>query len=162
MPGYSPFITPYEPDPETGFSQCRNLAQVARQNLLMIILTQPGERIWDSSFGVGLKRYLFENDVPPLRQRLKESIKSQAGRYIPWVNINSVDFSSSNPEQNLLSIMVNYTIKPTATSETLSIQAGISDTGTPSIRFATIDSFNRATEIRSSASGLMNPASGKI
>ena len=71
---YSPLITPYEPDPETGFSQCRTLLDVARQNLLMIIMTNPGERIMFGNFGVGLRRYLFENNTPRFSQKLSESL----------------------------------------------------------------------------------------
>ena len=119
---YSPFITPYDVDPETGFTQCKDIQDVARQNLLMVIMTSPGERVWEANFGVGLKLYLFENDTPQLRSTLRRSIISQAGKYIPYVKINKVDFSASNPDENMFSVVVNYTVKVTGTSETLAIK----------------------------------------
>ncbi len=36
--------------------------EVAKQNLQMLVLTMPGERMMDVNFGVGLRRYLFENN----------------------------------------------------------------------------------------------------
>ena len=132
---YSPSIIPYDVDPETGFTQCKDIQEVARQNLLMVILTSPGERIWEANFGVGLKLYLFENDTPQLRSTLRRSIISQAGRYIPYVRINKVDFSASSPDENMFSVVVNYTVKVTGTSETLAITSD-STSGTPTLQIA--------------------------
>jgi hypothetical protein len=40
----------------------KNLLQVAEQNLKMVILTAPGERIMFPEFGVGVRNYLFEQN----------------------------------------------------------------------------------------------------
>ena len=37
---------------------------LAKQNLKMLILTNQGERMMDTGFGVGLKSYLFEQNTP--------------------------------------------------------------------------------------------------
>ena len=35
------------------------LKEVVEQNLKMVLLTNPGEKIFNLEFGVGLRRYLF-------------------------------------------------------------------------------------------------------
>jgi len=52
---------PLSRDPESGYKLNKTLKQVARQNLKMLVLTAPGERIMIPEFGVGLRNYLFEN-----------------------------------------------------------------------------------------------------
>ena len=48
-------------DTTDGFVMIKKFKTLVRQNLKMLILTVPGERIMDPEFGVGLKTYLFQN-----------------------------------------------------------------------------------------------------
>ena len=48
-------------DSGDGFTMLKHIKRVAKQNFKMLILTVPGERVMEPKFGVGLKRYLFEN-----------------------------------------------------------------------------------------------------
>jgi hypothetical protein len=67
-----------------------DLTSVVDQNIKMTLLTSPGERVFDSNFGVGLKRYLFENDttikrgggnLPPLRENISISSNNLCALY---------------------------------------------------------------------------------
>ena len=62
MSGISPKLPLYI-DPVDGIALNKTLKQMTRQNLKMIILTSPGERIMYPKFGVGLRRYLFMNNT---------------------------------------------------------------------------------------------------
>lgn len=44
-----------------GFEMNKDLKSLFRQNLKMLILTDPGERVMQPDFGVGMRRYLFQN-----------------------------------------------------------------------------------------------------
>lgn len=44
-----------------GFTMLKDFNRVVKQNLKMLLLTNPGERVMIPSFGVGLKRMIFEN-----------------------------------------------------------------------------------------------------
>ena len=59
MPGFSP-ILPLKLNNGDGFALTQTYQDVARQNLKTLILTNPGERIMNPYFGVGLKRRLFD------------------------------------------------------------------------------------------------------
>ena len=48
-------------DDVNGLTMLSNLKTLLRQNLKMLILTAPGERIMEPDFGAGLRNYLFTN-----------------------------------------------------------------------------------------------------
>ena len=62
------------------------------QNFKNLVLTSPGERIMDPSFGVGLRKFLFEpapTVVPKIRKRLQEQI----AKYMPFIRITKLLFN---------------------------------------------------------------------
>ena len=42
----------------------KDYVELVKQNFKMLLLTNPGERIMNPDFGVGLRRYLFEMNGP--------------------------------------------------------------------------------------------------
>ncbi len=63
-----------------------------KQNFKNLVLTSPGERIMDPSFGVGLRRYLFEpidTVVPKIRQRIQQQI----AKYMPFIRVTKLRFN---------------------------------------------------------------------
>jgi phage baseplate assembly protein W len=131
MSGMSPKL-PLGRDPDDGYTLNKTLKEVARQNLKMVILTAPGERIMIPEFGVGLRHTLFENATPETLLVLKRKILDQVGRYTPYIQINSVDFRQEIQEytnlgiepsstSNYLHLSINYSIDSGFTSETLII-----------------------------------------
>ena len=54
-------MLPLELDDGDGFVMLKKIKNLIRQNLKMILLTDPGERVMEPSFGVGMKRFLFQN-----------------------------------------------------------------------------------------------------
>ena len=71
-----------------------DLTKVVDQNLKMVLLTAPGERLMFPNFGVGMRRYLFEQgatvnrgtaELPPLRTKKGPvSGKSTDGSICSW------------------------------------------------------------------------------
>ena len=52
---------PLQVDDSDGFVMNKSIGAVVKQNLKMLILTIPGERVMEPNFGAGIARYLFEN-----------------------------------------------------------------------------------------------------
>ena len=71
----------------------KTFADMVKQNFKMIMLTSPGERMMNPSFGVGLRRYLFENRSAGLEEDLTLAIDAQVRQYLPMVEILSVNFN---------------------------------------------------------------------
>ena len=55
-----------------------------KQKLKMLLYTAPGERVMIPKYGVGVKRYLFEN-ANEIEYLLVEKIKDQVSKYLPEI-----------------------------------------------------------------------------
>lgn len=129
MPGYSAVI-PFQKDPNDGFALLQTIKQVAAQNIKMVLYTEPGERVFDPQFGVGIKRFLFQPDVQQTRTEIRNRISQQIAKYLPYVNILEISFgsktvnSSNNSleqETNKLTIVITYQISNFLDVQTLEI-----------------------------------------
>ena len=85
------------------------IKELIKQNVKMVVLTNPGERIMLPSFGVGLLRYLFDQSVSTSYLELESIIRSQLRRYIPSINLTSVSVDATNDEQRL-NVFIAYDI----------------------------------------------------
>jgi phage baseplate assembly protein W len=101
------------------YALLKRTEDVASQNLKMLILTSPGERIMDNKFGVGIRNYLFWQYTPATLSDIESRIRQQTARYIPYINIREVNFNAdgtaimgSSMADNFLSIEVKYQIVP--------------------------------------------------
>jgi phage baseplate assembly protein W len=73
------------------------------------MLTNPGERIMNSDFGVGLSRFLFENFTTEVQEDISERVSVQTERYLPSVSVLSVR-STFDDGKNQLYVRVEYFI----------------------------------------------------
>jgi hypothetical protein len=103
-----------------------DFSSLAKQNLKMLILTNPGERIMDTDFGVGLKKYLFDQNTPSTYSEIDSNIRQQVQRYLPYIGINRIDFTvpENNPDlfPNNLSVSILFTILPLQTNAILNVE----------------------------------------
>ena len=76
----------------------------------MLILTNPGERVMEPQFGVGMKRYLFQNFSQTTNSEISAKIREQVSIYLPLVNIINIDFDSSDSDQNQLFVSIRYSL----------------------------------------------------
>ena len=75
----------------------------------------------DVNFGVGLRRFLFENNTPTVRVRLESRIYEQVDRYMSFVGITELEIVYSDDNPNLIDIKMRYDIKNIASDEILSL-----------------------------------------
>ena len=77
----------------------------AKSNLINVLLTEPGERIMEPNFGVGLKKLLFENQIK--EDEVEGRIKDQCAFYVPEVDITNLIIQLI-PDNNTLYIRLTY------------------------------------------------------
>lgn len=106
---------------EGSYTLMIELADVVKQNFKNLVLTEPGERIMDINFGVGLKRFLFEQNVSSNAGLIDQRIRSQASRYMPYLTIDSIEFDDSEQETNYLTVSIYYSIPQLSIEDTISI-----------------------------------------
>lgn len=97
------------------------LEENTRQNLKNLLLTSPGERVMNPDFGVGLRNFLFENNLPVTRARLESRILEQVEKYMPFVEITDLQIISPSENPNLIDIKLRYRIQNISSDELLSL-----------------------------------------
>tara|TARA_R110002126_G_scaffold138327_11_gene282700 strand:- start:370 stop:741 length:372 start_codon:yes stop_codon:yes gene_type:complete len=98
-----------------------DLKEIAVFNLKNIILTEPGERIMDIAFGVGIRSFLFEQSNRGFED-LYSKIISQVKRYAPYINIIDLVIS---PDSENLNIQLKYEVLKTNISDLLELNISL-------------------------------------
>ena len=126
--GIAPAL-PLRPDKQDGhYALTKNLSENTAQNLKHLILTSPGERMMDISFGVGLRNFLFENNNQIVRSNIDSKIRQQVKAYMPFVEVIKVEFNSlfdkSGSSDNGLNLDIRFRIVPLNLFTSLEIEVG--------------------------------------
>lgn len=116
MSGISPKL-PLETNGTDGhYGLTKTVQEAAKQNLKNLILTSPGERVMDPSFGVGIREMLFEQNDEFARQKIFSRITDQVSFYLPYIEIINILFndaqSDASLDPNSLAIRLEYRIIP--------------------------------------------------
>ena len=120
--GYSPHL-PLTVDAVDGFYKLnKTYKDFITQNLKMLILTIPGERIMDPEFGVGLHRFLFENSP---YDEIAIALEEQVAKYMPFLEIENIVFDKIDDgissESHAIVLAVKFKIVPLDLVEILEI-----------------------------------------
>ena len=125
--GLSPKL-PITLDEEDGHALNKTYPEMVLQNMKMIILTCPGERMMDPLFGVGLRNYLFEQNIQSTYGTIGAKITKQIKKYMSFVTIKDIKFETAETEgydsmihPNLLKVRIEYTIDPISYTDTLDV-----------------------------------------
>lgn len=94
-------------DSPSVFTSTFTTKEQVKYNLINLILTDPGEKILNPTFGVGLRRYLFEPEID--EDILQDIIQTQITRNIPYVTLNDVTIQN-DPDKNTSYVTVDYSL----------------------------------------------------
>ena len=124
MPLYGP-AWPLKTGNHDTYVVYEDLKQQISFYLKNLILTSPGENISDPGYGVGLRRFLFEQNTEFNRSTIKNAIASQIAAYLPYLSIDDiiVDASADEIDQNSLSIKIIYRISTDSISTTFELDS---------------------------------------
>jgi phage baseplate assembly protein W len=124
MAGFSPRL-PLALDSLNGFALTQTIHETGKQNLRMLVLTNPGERVMIPDFGAGIRQMLFEQQSPGVLEMVKERIISQVKKYLPYIKIanvrifNASDSKSQNQNFNAVSVIIDYSIPKVRINDSL-------------------------------------------
>ena len=87
------------------FKGTDTINEQAKTNLINVLLTEPGERVYEPTYGVGIKQMLFEQS--PNENNLNEKINQQVNIHIPEITIvdTKVNF---NEDEHILYVALTY------------------------------------------------------
>jgi len=100
------------------FKGTQTLKEQVKSNLINLLLTEPGERVNEPNFGVGLKNLLFEPNLDV--EILKEKINTQIEFYIPTISLSGVDVNSIEDEYKLF-IVISYSFNLDGSSDAIQL-----------------------------------------
>ena len=89
-----------------------------KSNLLNVLLTEPGERVFKPNFGVGLRSYLFENSND--LSLLKDRINNQINRNIAGIELLDVSLLKA-PDSHEIKIAISYSVLANQELDTIQI-----------------------------------------
>ena len=104
-----------------GFTMIKSFRRLIKQNLKMLILTAPGERVMEPEFGVGLRNFLFQNFGSQTYVLIEARIRDQVSKFMPVVNILNIQFDTSGTDSNTLGIALAYSVPVIGITEMLEI-----------------------------------------
>lgn len=113
--GLSPKL-PLMRDPRDGFALNKNYNSMIMQNMKMLVLTSPGERVMIPDFGVGLKNFLFENIGESTFSDIRAKIIEQVKEYMPFVRIVEIEITpisesfADNNLTNYISVKIKFAV----------------------------------------------------
>ena len=92
--------------PEGFFYKSKTVLDQSKSNLRNLLLTTPGERIFQPNFGSRLKNIVFEQgqDIP---NRIEEAIRSSVDNFLPYIDIKNV---FTTQEQNQVNVQVEFSV----------------------------------------------------
>lgn len=119
MYGISPKLPLIIDDLDGPYGLTKTVREAIKQNFRNLMFTIPGERIMDVNFGVGLRRYLFENFDNGLVPRIKSQIISQVETYMSFINLQEVNITQSSTHSNRMDVFISYSIANLGESDNL-------------------------------------------
>jgi hypothetical protein len=105
----------------SGYLLVTDIRQNIKQNLKMIVLTNPGERVMDANFGVGLRRFLFEMVDNEVFSRIDSTIRDQVKIYLPYINIDRVRFQEFDEHPNSIKMSIQYSVPRLSLNDVLTV-----------------------------------------
>jgi phage baseplate assembly protein W len=80
-----------------------------RADLLHLLLTNKGERLYLPDFGSDLKKYIFEPNDKITHDEIKDNLNDTIKKYIPNLIVNSILFKNNEIEE-LIIVELTYTV----------------------------------------------------
>jgi len=80
------------------------------ESITRILMTNPGERVGQPYFGVGLRNMLFNQVDEETSSQLEDTIKNQILEYEPRADIVDVIVNESS-EENTISVKLSFVMK---------------------------------------------------
>jgi len=101
---------PFKDSPEGFYFKLNSTdTDAIRSDLLHLLLTNKGERLYLPDFGSDLKKYIFEPNDSITHEQIKDNLNENIKRYMPNLIINDITFKNDDIEE-LIIVELTYTV----------------------------------------------------
>lgn len=91
----------------------------AVSNMINLLLTDPYERFMQPEFGVGLRRYIFENSVDEVISQLESNINAQIQMWLPYIKL--IDLEVASNDDHGIGIKITFSVFNSSANHTITI-----------------------------------------
>ncbi len=98
---------PIVPDQRSGGLGYVSGPDKVRQSIVLILETEPGERIMRPTFGCGLRRYLMKPNTPATRALIQNDIELALGAFEPRIRVQAVTVDPGD-DPSLVLVQIAY------------------------------------------------------
>lgn len=110
------------------FENIENTKELVRFHLTNLLLTNPGEKISDPNYGIGIRQMLFENMTRGTLNLWSDKITDSINIYIKYVNLNQVQIIPFF-EENKINIKISYNLLRDTEEQILELSLNIGESG---------------------------------
>jgi len=107
--------------PSGPFNKTYSTKEQVKSNLINLLLTNKGERIFNPEFGTDIKKVLFEEIVDDTNELLDNLIRTNVNIFIPSIKINKIDINSDK-DNNTINITIKYELKNSGKEDEVTVQ----------------------------------------
>ena len=113
---------PFQKSPIGNFLKLNRTSQRAiKSDLIHLLLTKKGDRLYNNEFGSGLYSFLFEQIDEKTTSDIKLELNTSIGRYIPNLTINEL-IITANDDANHIKVNIDYTVVEASFEQSDSIE----------------------------------------
>jgi len=103
------------------FNSTYSTADQIKSNLINLLLTSKGERLYNPDFGCDLKSVLFEGIDDTTLNTARNYIYTNVSTYIPEITITKINIVTEE-DYNKISITVQYTLNLSGNADEITIE----------------------------------------
>jgi uncharacterized protein len=107
---------PLAPTPVAGTLPYPDLDRSIRDQIKVILLTQPGEMLLQPSFGAGLQDMLHEPNVLGTRRRIRDLVQRAVARWERRIMLDAVDVWEIAERPDAVRVELSYRIRRTGSA----------------------------------------------
>jgi phage baseplate assembly protein W len=96
----------------------RQNKRAVKSNLMHLLLTNKGERLYSPDFGTDLKKYLFEPNIVTVQNDIRNEIQKAIDRYIPNLKVDRLEVIPIEGNDHSVIVKLEYTITNGTFTET--------------------------------------------
>jgi phage baseplate assembly protein W len=106
---------PFQDDSKGKFLAMNSVSERAiKSDLIHLLLTNKGERLYLPDYGANLRKYLFEPNETTVHGKIKNEIQTAISKYIPNLQVDEISLSRGEEGQDRnehhVLVTIDYTV----------------------------------------------------
>lgn len=99
-------------DSEKGFLFDLNTedSKAIKADLMHLLLTRKGERLYLPDFGTDLLKYIFEPNDSKTQSEIKQELNETIKKYLPKLQITDLSITQSTASEYAVTVKIEYTV----------------------------------------------------